>query len=313
MYYPYFRGRQEEMMALISLPDEVIKSNLILPIIKPFSKSSIFTNRCIRLSQKGCSFGFIVNSDEGEIKGTNYFLNEFSKIFDGFEGVIIPSFEIGPKTIIQDIHAFLAKFKEGKVVLIHRNHVLPVPELSDLFSKLKTLPIQIFLDKGTASTLHFTLPADKRVLLRDGFKKHTPNAEYPPEQHFDDLLHTYKKDGYDGFGDFSIVGDLVKIGGAAAKNVALHLTTDSDQKTALVTHHFVSTTPQTTTNPEKKFFNALTQLLRFTGNPPVKPFNTSGVNGFVSCNHSMRYPGLGCPKRWSIMHHIEFIEKKLKK
>ena len=68
-------------------------------------------------------------------------------------------------------------------------------------------------------------------------------------------LYTYRSRGFDGFSDFSIVGDVYSPGGGAAKHVAIHLT--ELEETTIVANHFVSRTPPQKGNNQAKYFSAL--------------------------------------------------------
>ncbi len=153
------------------------------------------------------------------------------------------------------------------------------------------------------------LPAVGRVLLRDGFNRCARNADYPNRSNFDDLLYTYRSRGFDGFSDFSIVGDVYSPGGGAAKHVAIHLT--ELEKTTIVANHFVSGTPPQKGNNQAKYFSALRLLVSHTGTPPSADLDTQGVCEYHQSNSPKHYPGLGKLKQWSIMHHMEIIDRKI--
>ena len=193
--------------------------------------------------------------------------------------------------------------------LVHRNHTHSKRELRRSIQSLSRPAVQILLEGGASLDVVNYLPAVGRVLLRDGFSRCARNADYPNRSNFDDLLHRYSGLGFDGFSDFSIVGDAYSPGGGAAIHVAIHLT-ELDQAT-IVANHFVSQTPPQRGNNQAKYFSALNLLMSHTGNPPSADFNTQGVREYHQSNSRRHYPGLGKLKQWSMMHHMEIIDREL--
>ncbi len=97
--------------------------------------------------------------------------------------------------------------------------------------------------------------------------------------------------------------------GGPAKQVAIHLT--ELHQAAIVTNHFVSQTPPQRGNDAAKYFDALSHLMFHTGDPPKPEFDTQGVLEYHRSNSPRHYSGLGKLKQWSIMHHMEIIDREL--
>ena len=263
------------------------------------------------MAENGVRFSIIVNSVSGapppEMADTVHMLHFLES---HVPSVVLPAFEIRAGQRISDVQDFARQFKSLQCVLVHRNHTHPKGALMEALAPFKRDPVHIFLDGGTPLQLDESLPGAGRVLLRDGFVRCSRNADYPRQSNFGDLLFSYQNRGFDGFSDFSIVGDVYSPGGGAAIHVAIHLTECIDD-TTIVTNHFISNTPPQRGNNQAKYFSALQLLISHTGQPPRAHFDTQGVHEYHKSNSQRHYPGLGKLKQWSMMHHMEIIDRKL--
>ena len=224
-------------------------------------------------------------------------------------GMVLPAFEIRAGHTINQVKDFAKMFTDRQCVLVHRDHTHSETALAQALANLSRHPVHIFLDGGVPLKVINGLPAAGKVLLRNGFSKCETNGEYPKQSNFDDLLFDYKRRGFDGFSDFSIIGDIYSPGGGAAKHVALHLT--EHRNTTIVTNHFVSRTPPQQGDVRTKYFDALNLLISHTGQPPSMNFDTQGVRAYYDSYVKGHFPGLGKLKQWSMMHHMEIIDKIL--
>lgn len=308
MYFPYLRGKQEELLAMqelsASLPDTVV------PILKPTSLSPANVQRYLRIALNGLRFAFITNSDDGAPAP------KYQEALDVIDGAlssqtanVFPAYELRAGGVLRELQAFTQKYADRVCLIFHRNHTYTHSEVLAHIS-CNAAPIHAFLSGGVPVSLHTALPCTARVLIRDGFDRHVPNASYPPETSFDDLVFMYLALGFDGFGDFSIIGDTYSSGGGAAKHVALHLT-EVRSTNDIITKHFVSRTPPTPKDQEAKYFDALAQLVAHVGNPPASGYTTAGVHDYIASSNTAHYPGLGKLKRWSIKHHTELVARIL--
>ena len=280
-------------------------------MFEPTTLSSPTLKRFLRLANNGVKFSVIVNSVSGQPPPA---LATTSQVLKDLEsrvpGAVLPAFEIRPGQPVSDVLDFARTFASQQCVLVHhRNHTHSETALSGALNPLSRPPVQILLDGGTPLDVVKALPAVGVVLLRDGFSRCTRNADYPIQSNFDDLLYTYRSREFDGFSDFSIVGDAYSPRGGAAIHVAIHLT--ELYKTTIVANHFVSKTPPQRGNDQAKYFSALDLLMSYTGSPPSADLDTEGVREYHQSNSLRHYPGLGKLKQWSMMHHMEIIDRKL--
>jgi hypothetical protein len=305
MYFPYLRGRQEELLALReiarSLPDTVV------PIFKPTVLSHESVQRYASMASDGLRFALITNSNEGAPPPTEKAAwDTIDGALQAHAAMVFPAFELRADVPLTSLRAFTKKYANRQCLIVHRNHAYTAAEVTAHLA-LATPPAHAYLSGGVPTSLQKALPSRVRILIRDGFDRHVPNGDYPPATSFDDLVFTYAALGYGGFGDFSVIGDYsYSPGGGAAKHVAIHLSEKQGQ-TNIITRHFVSRTPPTTKDPDAKYFDALTQLLQHVGNPPAPRFATAGVKDYAQTLNPPHYPGLGKLKRWSIEHHTELV------
>ena len=303
MYFPYLRGKQEEVLAV---REAGFLSDLTVPIFEPTNLSHANLERWRQVIQAGRRFAIITNSASGvpappPSDEVGNFIEDLPT-----QGVF-PTLEIRPNVTPDRIRNFVERFRGRICVVVHRNHLYTAHQLSSHLGPATDSIVHVLIDGGVPREILRELPARGRVLLRDGFAYETRNADYPPRTHFDDLLHTFKNRGFDGFGDFTIVGDRFSPGGGPAYAIALHLTEITP--TGVVTNHFISSPPPIPGDNSGKYLDALGRLVRHIEGRPQ--FNTAGINGFRGSWADRHFPGLGKPKRWSILHHLEVIEREL--
>lgn len=147
---------------------------------------------------------------------------------------------------------------------------------------------------------------DNVIALEDSFKKAKRNQDYldKVDEMFSKTHITYKKHGYNGFSDYSIVGEAYDESGFAPVAVAIHVLY-FDEKKYLRVHHFVSDTIKNDFDTPKKFGEAmknLTEWERFDSIP-----RTRGLNRLLEYYNKGKFPGLGLTKKYCIMHHLELI------
>lgn len=310
MYFPYLRSKREEVLAVLEAD---LAGNLTIPIFEPvqtlFNRNgtpAITFTRLKEATEKGRRFALITNSANGPDRPS---VDHVHTAIDGLsDDAVFPAFEIRGDTDLSDAQSFAERFVGRTCIVVHRNHVYSAQELGEVLAALGE-PVQVLVDGEAARRVVFDLPACKRVLVSDGFDRQPRNADYPRRTNFDDLLHRLDDVDcdFDGFGDFVIVGRRFMMGGGRANNIALHLT-EVTQST-VIAHHFVSRTAPNA--PQRQmYFDALAQLME--GVSGKEGFNTAGVAAFRDTSVRGHYPGLGSPKRWSIMHHLEIIEGALR-
>lgn len=305
MYYPYFRGKQYELIT-IRENAALIACNNIVPIIEPVRSSFSGLRRAVAaLQEAGASFILVVNPQVGDLADGSEWLaiDLCSEFLDGYKNGSIGF--IAHAEVAQRDVAQLNHYKHP-ISVIH-NGCTQARELSALLSPLDSIGEHIFIDDACSRLYRRHFNGGQRVLIRDGFTKRK-NREHPPREHFSDLHITFIEEGVQGFGDFLIAGDDYSESGGPAYAVAIHITyIDSNEDDDMFMNHYVSNRQLDPTDPGGKFLEALDKLERdvIAGRIP----QTNAVTEFMDLHTRQHFPGLGYVKKLSMQHHIEVLAK----
>jgi hypothetical protein len=310
MYFPYLRGKQNELFALGELANKINLKRQIIPIVEPVRKNM---DQIVRLNKYYTAYStpyiLIVNPQVGELKNKGDQIEkkiasrELQPHNDSMLGFII-----SPQTKIKDVEAFLKRYSKQKKSIIHSHSFSDSQQLKNSFSKHSNIVHQIFIDGAVSESYQNVFSNYDRVLIKDGFKRAKKNADFPPDEFFSDLHLTYKKNGYAGFGDFTTIGQTFDVGGRAHA-VAIHLTYHNDNGEIWI-KHFISDRTATTLDIDGKFLEALEKLVDFI-NKNRKSSACDSCSQFRDLHRRKHFPQLGPIKKLSIKHHIELIGEVL--
>lgn len=303
-YYPYFRGKQNELI-LLRENTKFLKDVKFIPIIEPVKESVGGLKKTLEtLSDEKVEVVVIVNPHHGDhSNGTNgiesFFQNDLKDKDNISVGIVLSD-----KVTIDNVTSILLAHKDRSFTLIHAGFT-DASKLSEELSTRKIKVRHVFLENfcGILYRKHFK--GSERVLLKDGFQKRT-NREHPSLEFFSDLHVTYEDQGVDGFGDFLMVGDSYSEAGGPAYAVAIHLTfIDRDRENQMYIYHFVSDRKDTPTDPAGKFAEALKKLIDEANKADTKILNTKALAEFRDLHERRHFPGLGYVKKLSMQHHME--------
>jgi len=311
VYFPYLRGKQTEILA-VRESSGFLAAGRIVPVFEPTNVKPLAEARFLRIAQDGVRFAVIVNSAHGTVGIPSE--SDVAQLINRIEaqnpGMVLPAFEIRSDADLAGLTQFAQQFASRRCVIVHRDHNLSGGALQGATRPLGQAPVQILREGGPAESAIRSLRSAGIVLLRDGFRRRDRNADYPSLSSFDDLFYTYRRRRFHGFSDFSIVGDHFGRGGNP-QTVALHLTEPSQNN--IVTNHFVSRYPPASVAISVHYLDALALLKAYTGVPANAPFDTQGVGLFLESFRRGSYHALWKPKQWSMMHHMEFIDREFQR
>lgn len=306
MYYPYFRGKQFELITVRETAELLAESNFV-PIIEPVKDSLSGLDRALKsVSDAQGKAVVIVNPTYGDHSenGDNisaFLNNEFKDKKDITAGILLTN-----GIAIDKVLACFEKHKHHSPTFVHAGFTDGKALAENLGLNLGNTR-HVFFDKYCSKPYRRHFKGGQRVLLYDGFNR-TRNADYPPVEKFSDLHITYEEDGMDGFGDFLIVGDDFSEGGGPAYAVAIHLTfIDPDQDDVMYIYHFVSTSNSTPTDPAGKFSQALEKLIVKLDSGKSNLFESSAIKELRELHAKKHFPGLGHIKKLSMKHHVETL------
>lgn len=306
MYYPYFRGKQYELIAIRENAERMSHASIV-PIIEPVKQNVSGLRRALEaLLEQNIRFVLIVNPQCGELcdidpAHINDVINDTLSEYRNFSlGYII-----NQETSLQDIINF-SESSVHPVTIVHSGYQRG-RELADALINLNMVTEHIFIEESSSKLYRKHFTGKTRVLIRDGFIKRK-NREHPDVEHFSDLHITYVDENVEGFGDFLIVGDEYSESGGPAYAIAIHLTfIDPNEDDDMFVKHYVSDRTNSPVDPGGKFLEALQKLADDVNKNNSKIYQSEAVKEFVKCHRRGHYPGLGFVKKLSMQHHIELM------
>ncbi len=305
MYFPYFRGKQYELIA-IKENSVLLAEARIIPIIEPVKKSISSLGRAISsLMTASADFVLIMNPKKGDLENDTSSLIELitENAIKGYEGMHL-GYIVDASSSLTDITDFVDEHRDYSVSIIHDGFPQP-SALSSALDQYENVKRHFFINDSQHGILYRKkFEKYERVLLQDGFNKRLRNSDHPDKEPFSELHLTFKEYGMQGFGDFSIVGDSFSESGGPAYTVAIHLTYFGEEE-VLYVRHFKSEASKTPANPGGKFAEALAALIEGLkgGDIPI----TRAVAEFQELYEKGHYPGLGYVKKLSMQHHLELM------
>ena len=301
MFFPYFRGRQYELLALKELVQKGLISKYVIPVVEPIKISPTLKNTIQAFDKEGLKFAMILNPTVGDFSDS-----DISSLLELMSDSIIPAviFNESAEEILDDIETRKGLTKD-KVL-----SVLKSPDYVENFQHayMNDNPKYVLLSDERSMR---RAVKENRVLFEDKFNKQLKNSDYlkcEDEPFSEDHLY-FEDEGYKGFGDYSIVGDNYDEGGFSPRAVAIHIVYVSDDKRLRI-HHFVSDSNYDITDVAGKFYEAVSKLFKWYTNGHDKQ-NTNALSTLLNFAEKGYYPGLPTIKKLSIMHHLELVNKYL--
>lgn len=305
MYFPYFRGKQFELI-LLREQSEFLAQEQQIPIIAPVRSNTKQLEKTISaLNDSSAQHIVILNPSAGD------HANDPSTIF-----TLLSSLPAGHSTITgikltyditeAKIKQILDTMPPSEIALIHAGYQNHTWLASELQSRQLTPKFNVFT-KQAGHQYKNTFSANS-VVIRDGFQQ-MRNRDYPPEEFFSDLHLTYNnQDDYDHFGDYLTIGEQYIDGGGPAYAVAVHLTyiNRSDDDTIWI-KHYISDSNSDTSDPGNKAKEALTKLYNETKSQACQIPRTPALLELLDYQARSHYPGLGMLKKLSMWHHLYVV------
>lgn len=306
MYYPYFRGKQYELIAVRESALTLAEKNFV-PIIEPVKRRlSGLKTTLDKISEEGANVILVTNPQIGDHRDDNSDIISFIKEEYPEEQKLICGLLLTSNTSVADVIELSEKFQQ-EIALIHVGFS-HARELSREIEDVENINAHIFFENrcGKLYQAHFE-DHPKRILIRDGFEKRL-NRDYPDAEFFSELHATFEQERVNGFGDFLIVGDEYSETGGPAYTVTIHLTyIDPDRNDEMHIRHFKSDRQDTPVDPAGKFAEALSKLISLLDEDNGKILQTPAVAEFKDLHRKGHFPGLGYVKKLSMLHHIETL------
>lgn len=305
MYYPYLRGRQNELMALRNFSEELDVDSKISPIIEPVRQNTnVLVKATQSLNEKNIAYSVILNPEYGD------FENQIIRVRD-IEGFPLTS-NFHPAFILGSLQPRAIKdIIEGEeynnvVLILPRTATVEEKELTDLFNSEKVFAL--VTDVSRRSAIHGARTYNKSVIrLDDKFEKRSSGREYLSidEELFTEEFAYYEEDRYQGFGDYTVLPNEFNEGGTLPVVLVIHLTYKKDAHSVYVKHFCSNGENRGKANIQGKFAEAAQKALAFFESIH---YSTNALDVLRSYIEQGKFPGLGMIKKISILHHIELMQ-----
>lgn len=304
MYYPYFRGKQYELITIRENAPRMADATFV-PVIEPVRESLGGLEKALgAVSDAGGKAVVIVNPNLGDHANDGEGISTLLKAYLP-KPAIAAGVLLTMDTPLTEVMECIEQHKDHDLTLIHAGFT----QGKALAQAIDGKGVSRHLFVGKDDLLYRRNFKDStRVLVRDGFTRRKRNQDYPPLEFFSTLHATFKEEGMDGFGDFLTVGDNYLESGGPAYSIAIHLTfIDREDDDRMFIHHFKSLRSDTPADPAGKFAEALGLMMQTLDQAGSKVLDTSAVSEFRALHQRGHFPGLGSVKKLSMQHHIETL------
>lgn len=304
MYFPYIRGKQFELNALLGVVPQTFDNTF--PIIEPVVNNTARRNQYQQWARRGATFIFIVNPQHPSANRLTTAVTQsiIDNDFANHPSVIV-GFIIEQHTTVNNLRNFLTSNPLKDKAIIFRHDPLP-NLLASITQELQVTPVEylIFDDKKTSNATRGVFANhNNKVLLTDGFQNQNRNADYPANSAFASNYQNWRANGWNGIGDYLTIGDNFSSGGGPAYVVTCHLTVQANN--GLEVYHFSSTTDSDIKGQvPDKFREACSNLVN---SAVVATLNSTGLDMYRDWHNRDHNPQLGAAKQASMQHHIELL------
>jgi len=317
MYFPYMRGRQYELLALRELASNNLLGDYVIPIVEPVVKlSSTLTRTISEYIKVNHPISIIKNPVVGS------FLKELENVKDGskealYKEEFLMQYDNAAviKSIIMQKNAE-AILKDWAEKGVNKNDLLVINidrDYLDLYER----------EFNGVDPKYALIPDERtfrrkirrhRVLLDDKFEKQNRNVDYQgaTDEFFSDDHLYFADDGYQGFSDYSIIGNEYIESGFAPYAVVIHIVYFAEDKSLRI-KHFVSDSNEDTDDTAGKFGQTVRKLAAWYETEAKSDNMTLGLKTLLEHHQNLTYQGLGIAKKLSLMHHLELMGKFLSK
>ncbi len=309
LYYPYFRGRQFELIALRELVTEKrLGTAGIIPVVEPVKLSSTLISTLQAFVDADKSIGVVINPVYGN------FLDEVASSDEETRNKVRDLFSQPSlfRAYIQRRNIDVVVDKQLKFLRANSDRSIAVYQSPEMLEASLALQQKMNFSYGMSlvpDSISFRRKIRaNRILFHDCFNKKPRNSDYRDDEDelfSEDILY-YTDDGYSGFGDYSIIGQEYVDGGFAPWAVAFHIVYKSGEG-ALRIRHFVSDRNDGIEDAPGKFAEAARAFSKWLESDGKDCLRTLGITRICDAYQSGQYPGLGALKKFAIMHHLELV------
>ncbi len=303
-FFPFLRGKQNELMALRELAPEIAERGKVIPVLELVNQNSTTRISIDRYIESSMPFVLLCNPANGS------FSTQPEALYSGIIAQVLteydnwtPAYRVQPGSSEAELSAFVNRYGERELGIVYQG--VPTDLKTRTLLKSDQISHHIFLGNRAPAEYIEQTPRSKRVLITDRFNRCVRNADYPPIEFFTDMNTVQGNPDRVDFGDFSVAGDQYSDSGGPALAVALHHIHFHNGTGTLDISHFISNRTETTADVAGKTLEALNKLVEAIEN--LSPNDTSACNEYREIAHDQAFKGLGYMKRLAIKHHLEVM------
>lgn len=304
-YFPYLRGKQNELLALREVAARIAANGAVCPIIEVVKFNSTTRISMDHFVENGMPFVLITNPEHGEFKGNEQKL--WAEISDSplseYDNYI-PALRVTRDTHIREVRRFCDIYGDLPLKAAIYQGEPASQEVLNWLAEDKGIYHHIIVDGHVAKSFVNAIPKARRVMINDNFRRQTRNADYPESEHFTDMnTDEGNPDGLN-WGDYSIQGDNYSESGGPAYAVAIHHLYFDETTGAIRVGHYLSDRQETIEDTPGKIIEAVKKLVVDLARLPPE---TAACGEYREMAESENSRGLGYLKRLAILHHLQLI------
>lgn len=314
MYFPFLRGKQNELLAIRECVGKLSESGKVVPIIEPVTNGFSTILKCINaLCEKNIECIIVFNSQNGDL-GKNP--KQMRKLVDEIKSNTQAqhfAFILNSSTKASDINDFLTNIGDRKFSFIHSASFSDPKFLYSISSNIN-FRHHIFIDPNVSRSYKQQFSNFSRVNISDCFRSVNKNSDYadPNHEFYTDAHLTYQVDGFTGFGDYTTLPGRFKSGGFQPYTAALHLTHEANETNDIWVRHFLSEVYDYPTSDQAALIHeALPEMTAFINKFKEYFSFSEAVKEIIDIHKTGRSTNLGYMKKLAIKHHVELWLKIL--
>jgi hypothetical protein len=304
-YFPFLRGKQNELMALRELAHAIAEHGSIIPIIEPVNGNQTTRISLDRYVEVSMPFLFVSNPAFGD------FANDPEPLFTGLTSEVLmeydnwtPALQVNVNSTAAAITAFRQRYAHFEAAVIYNGlpaNAAAVAQLTD-----EHLAHHVFIEGTVGAAYINAIDPARRVMIADRFHRQPRNADYPATEFFSDANTVVDNPSRLDFGDYSIVGNHFAESGGPAYAVAVHhIHFEGDAPGPLHINHYLSDHQDAAVNTSGKVVEAVHNLVAEVDD--LHPHDTAACDEYRDIDHEQTSRGLGYLKRLAIQHHLEIM------
>lgn len=149
MYFPFLRGKQNELFAISELVSLIQESQNVVPIFEPVNLNSTTRRMLPVINNSGIPFVFIINPQSGELYNEGYDI--YRPLLEDFENkhLVTLGYYINDTTTLLEIQQAMDTYVEFSFAFIHVSNSRIRDNLTQV---TKRIDYHIFMDGKVSSS-----------------------------------------------------------------------------------------------------------------------------------------------------------------